>query len=123
LTDGIGGFDKAVSMKSAAVVLLSLVIVWPAHRADASGEYIGAIEEIWVNSQGAQDVGWIKSVGAIPSPSCGDAYWLKMDLTQPSMKLALAAAMTAQAAGRQVRLRGKGVCSGNYEFLEYVAIK
>jgi hypothetical protein len=86
-------------------------------------KYIGALTEVQVNSQGAPDVGWILLTGTLPSPACTSANWLKMDLTQPSMKLALAAAMTALAAGRQVRLRGNGPCSGGYEWLEYIAVR
>src|SRR5687767_6880007 len=109
-------------MKSSFLIFV-LATTLPIYEVAASGEYNGTIAEVWVNSQGAQDVGWILVTGTVPSSACTSANWLKMDITQPSMKLALSAAMMALAAGRQVRLRGNGTCSGAYEMLEYIAVK
>lgn len=91
----------------------------------AVGSYVGRLEEVWVNSEGSQDIGWVKPVGAIVNSSCTSTGWFIVDLTIPSVKQALTFALAALAAGREVRLYGTGACSsGNsYEYLRAVAVK
>jgi hypothetical protein len=104
-------------------VLVALCTI--SHPVFAVGSYLGRLEEVWANSEGVDNVGWVKPVGSITNPACTNAGWYAVDLTDPAKKHALSFALAALAAGREVRLYGTGTCyaSGTYEYLRAVAVK
>ena len=95
-----------------------------ASNVHAAGDYVGTIDEVWVNGATLSDVGWIKVSGSITGSSCGDTKWWILDLdNNRTMEIAMSVALAAQVAGKEVRIQGTGSCNGQYEYVQVVAIK
>ena len=110
-------------MKPGIEFLAVLILFLFSSASMANGEFEGTLEEVWVNGQSDEDVGWIKTSSSITTPACVSTAWFVLDLTKPSMKTALSFALAAQIAGRPVRIRGTGICRTNYEYVQFLAVK
>lgn len=110
-------------MKLSFGCLTALVSFLFSNVSMGNGEFEGTLEEVWVNGQTVEDVGWIKTSSPITTPACASTGWFVLDLTKPSMKTALSFALAAQMAGRTVNIRGTGICFSTYEYVQLIAVK
>ncbi len=106
-------FKKIVSI--APMILLSMSLF--------AGNYEGKIEELWVSDGVRENKGWIKLNSAMDDPACSSPDWFVVDLTDDTMKLALAFVLSAHIAGREVRLSGTGTCMESWEWLKFIVVK
>ncbi len=89
----------------------------------ASGRYVGAIEEVWANGEAVEGIGWISTVGTITTGACTSTEWFAIDLSKAESDLIMSIALAAKMANKEVRIGGTGICRGNYEYLQFIAVK
>ncbi len=104
------------------LMILSLLIL-TSNYSVAAGSYTGTVEEVWINDTASEGDGWLKLTGSAVNSACGNGKWFAINLSQAESKYIISAALAAKVSNAQVSLGGNDTCAGQFEYLQYIAVK